>query len=197
MGQRLNIEFYVNNKAIVNCYYHWSGYSDSAMVATRRLIHHLQDYDFSNMPENEVKFIVIRALEGFGARLKDRDLEEAKKLYTERKFSNEDLDRNEGLIGITEESMDNTRDWEEARVNIFLTRRRFEIVGIFHYSDEEEIKDFYDYNEEGVETFKQNLFKIPTEEIEFERVDEIEDYVFNMNYIEYDKTNNEFVHKIG
>lgn len=197
MGQRLNIEFYVNNKAIANCYYHWSGYSDSAMEHTRCLIHHLQDYDFSNMPEKEVKFIVIRALEGFGARLKDKDLEKARKLYPERKFSNEDLDRNYGLIGITKESMDNTRSWEEARVNIFLTRKRFEIEGIFYYSDEEEIKDFYDHTDEEIESFKQNLFKIPTEEIEFERVDEIEDYVNNMNDIEYDKDNNEFVHKIG
>ena len=197
MGQRLNIEFYVNNKAIVNCYYHWSGFSDSAMEETRCLIHHLQDYDFSNIPENEIKFIVIRTLEDFGARLKDKDLEEAKKLYPERKFSNDDMDRNEGLIGITKESMDNTRSWEEARVNIFLTRRRFEIEGIFCYSDEEEIKDFYDHTEEEVETFKQNLFKIPTEEIEFERVDEIENYVNNMNHIEYDKDNDEFVHKIG
>ena len=160
MGQRLNIEFYVNNKAIVNCYYHWSGFSDSAMAHTQCLIHHLQDYDFSNIPENEIKFIVIRTLEDFGARLKDKDLEEAKKLYPERKFSNDDMDRNEGLIGITKESMDNTRSWEEARVNIFLTRRRFEIEGIFHYSIEEEIKDFYDYTEEEIESFKQNLFKI-------------------------------------
>ena len=197
MGQRLNIEFYVNNKVIVNCYYHWSGFSDSAMEETRCLIHHLQDYDFSNMPEEEVKFIVIRALEDFGARLKDRDLEEARKLYPERKFSNEDIDRNKGLIGITKESMDETRYWEEARVNIFLTRRRFEIEGIFYYSDEKEIKDFYDNTDEEIEDFKKNLFKIPTEEIEFERVDEIEYYVNNMNYIEYDKDNDEFVHKIG
>ena len=197
MGQRLNIEFYVNNKAIVNCYYHWSGFSDSAMEHTRCLIHRLQDFDFSKLPEEEIKFIVIRTLEDFGARLKDRDIEEAKKLYPERKFSNEDLDRNEGLIGITKESMDNTRSWEEARVNIFLTRRRFEIEGIFHYSDGKEIKDFYDHTDEEIESFKQNLFKIPTEEIEFERVDEIEDYVNDMNYIEYDKDNDEFVHKIG
>lgn len=197
MGQRLNIEFYVNNKAIVNCYYHWSGFSDSAMEETRCLIHHLQDYDFSNIPEEEVKFIVIRTLEDFGARLKDRDLEEARKLYPERKFSNDDINRNEGLIGITKESMDNTRSCEEARVNIFLTRRRFEIERIFYYSDENEIKDFYDYTDEEIEDFKKNLFKIPTEEIEFERVDEIEYYVNNMNYIEYDKDNDEFVHKIG
>lgn len=196
MGQRLNIEFYVNNKAIVNCYYHWSGFSDSAMLHTRELIHHLQDYDFSNMPEDEVKFIVIRALEDFGARLGKNDIEEARNIYPERKFSNDDIDRNEGLIGITKESMDETRDWEEARVNIFLTRKRFEIEGIFYYSDEEGIKDYCDQDND-IETFKQNLFKIPTEEIEFERVDEIENYVNNMNYIEYDKANNEFVHKIG
>ena len=197
MGQRLNIEFYVNNKAIANCYYHWSGFSDSAMAHTQCLIHHLQDYDFSNMPEDEVKFIVIRTLEDFGARLSEADIEEARKLYPERKFSNEDMNRNEGLIGITQHSMDITRNWEEARVNIFLTRRRFEIEGIFYYSDEEEIKDFYDHTEEEVENLKQNLFKIPTEEIEFERVDEIENYVNNMNYIEYNKDNDEFVYKIG
>lgn len=197
MGQRLNIEFYVNNKAIVNCYYHWSGFSDSAMEETRRLIHHLQDYDFSNMPEEEIKFIVIRALEDYGARLEKTDLEEAKKLYPERKFSNEGIDRNEGLIGITKQSMDNTRGWEEARVNIDLTDRCFDIEGIFYYSDEKEIKDFYDHTDEEVEDFKKNLFKIPTERIGFERVDEIEDYVNNMNYIEYDKANDEFVHKIG
>lgn len=197
MGQRLNIEFYVKNKAIVNCYYHWSGFTDSAMEETRKLIYHLQDYDFSNMPEDEVKFIVIRALEDFGARLTEVDIEEARKLYPERKFSNDDMNRNEGLIGITKHSMDITRNWEEARVNIFLTRRRFKIEGIFYYSDEKEIKDFYDHTEEEVKTLKQSLFKIPTEEIEFERVDEIENYVNNMNYIEYDKDNDEFVYKIG
>lgn len=197
MGQRLNIEFIVKDETIVNCYYHWSGFSDSAMRHTKELIHHLQDYDFSNLPEEEIKFIVIRALEDFGARLEERDIEEARKLYPERKFSNEGIDRNEGLIGITKQSMDNTRGWEEARVNIDLTDRCFDIEGIFYYSDEKEIKDFYDHTDEEVEDFKKNLFKIPTERIGFERVDEIEDYVNNMNYIEYDKANDEFVHKIG
>jgi hypothetical protein len=78
-----------------------------------------------------------------------------------------------------------------------LTDRCFDIEGIFYYSDENEIKDFYDHTDEEVEDFKKNLFKIPIERIGFERVDEIEDYVNNMNYIEYDKANDEFVHKIG
>lgn len=196
MGQRLNIEFYINNKAIVNCYYHWSGYSDSAMEHTRVLIHHLQDYDFSNMPEDEAKFIVIRALEDFGARLTEADIEEARNIYPERKFSNDNINRNEGLIGITKESMDITRKWEEARVNIFLTRKRFEIDGIFCYSDPDEFKNDYLDENENIEDYKKNIFKIPKEEIEFERVDEIEDYVNNMNYVEYNKANDEFVHKI-
>lgn len=38
MGQRLNIEIKENNKVLANSYYHWSGYTSSALLLTEKIL---------------------------------------------------------------------------------------------------------------------------------------------------------------
>lgn len=38
MGQRLNIEIVKDKKVLANCYYHWSGYSNSAVNLAIQII---------------------------------------------------------------------------------------------------------------------------------------------------------------
>lgn len=38
MGQRLNIEIWNNGQVLANVYYHWSGYTSSALALTRKVV---------------------------------------------------------------------------------------------------------------------------------------------------------------
>lgn len=42
MGQRLNIEIMDSGMTLCNCYYHWSGYTQTALDITQKLVNLIQ-----------------------------------------------------------------------------------------------------------------------------------------------------------
>lgn len=81
MGQRLNIEIVKNKNVLANCYYHWSGFSNSSIDLVVKII---EDFDYvkkcclSDPCKNEDLLFAIRLLERTGAGL--YDLEETRKI---------------------------------------------------------------------------------------------------------------------
>lgn len=112
MGQRLNIEIVAGCKSLANCYYHWSAYTSSAKFLTRQILLYLK-----NSRTTDPLLKAIRCLEKTGAGLDKFELEDVKKLYPKRTFKKA-KDRNDGLIAITQNGMNETRRWEEGRVTI-------------------------------------------------------------------------------
>ena len=113
MGQRLNIEIKINGEVQANAYYHWSGYTSSALNLTELILEQYEDF----LDRIEPKLSAIRLLETTGAGLTPEELEKAKEEYSEVTFGKCN-GRNSGLIAISEEGMNETRLWEEGRVTI-------------------------------------------------------------------------------
>lgn len=138
MGQRLNIEIKINGEVQANAYYHWSGYTSSAIKLTEQIL--LQREDF--LDKKEPKLSAIRLLETTGAGLTQEELEIAKEEYSEVTFGKCN-GRNSGLIAISEDGMNETRIWEEARVTIDFDEETVDF-NVWSIWDKEEYLDEYE-----------------------------------------------------
>lgn len=115
MGQRLNIEIIENDEVIANAYYHWSGYTSSALNLTNTILENDVLYDDKILN-------AIKLLELTGAHLTSLEVEHLDKELKMMNFSIAQS-RNEGLISISKEGINETRYWEEARVEIHVDKR--------------------------------------------------------------------------
>lgn len=127
MGQRLNAEIHYGDKCLANAYYHWSGYTSSAIHIAERIISFFWDLKEADphllATEDDQILIAVQLLEATGAGIADSDRAEVMgseelsptvKGYSFKTATS----RNDGLIGLTERQMNITRHWEEGRVTI-------------------------------------------------------------------------------
>lgn len=112
MGQRLNLEIKTNDKTLANCYYHWSGYTSSALELTKIILNNLSDKELT-----QDYAVELLKLTGAG-----------------------NSNRSEGLIGITDKDIEDTRYWAEATVYINLESRKVKL-DIFYIEDVEDLDD--------------------------------------------------------
>lgn len=190
MGQRLNIEI-VNSKekgdVLANCYYHWSGYTSSSLLLVGIVFDVLKpmvkEYGIT-------KKMAINVLEETGATLTSEELDEVNKLYP-GEFSLEDVtvNRNNGLINITSEGINETRRWEEARVTVYAEDDKISFDALW-YCEEEELDE--DLNEDEIKRIPELDFELDNmtydEFIEFQRIvsSAIDDGIY------YCKTNGDY-----
>lgn len=148
MGQRLNIEIYSGDEVLANSYYHWSGYTSSALNLTNTIIE-----NFEKIQEENKVLRAIRLLETTGARLTIEEINYANSKGIKKTFEPA-KSRNDGLIAISNKGIENTRLWEEARVKIDIENKTVDL-DIFtyytheHYAEnygEEELKELMDWN---------------------------------------------------
>ena len=145
MGQRLNIQFEDNTGVLANAYYHWSGYTSSAMFLTNEIISSdlLSDLIDDTSISNKVKAVKLLELTGAGLTIDEFNDDFPSHLYKESRG------RNEGLIAISKEGIEQTQNWEEARVTIDLDTQQihFDIywdVNIDDYDPEDIAEQSYD-----------------------------------------------------
>lgn len=145
MGQRLNIEIVNGEKPLANCYYHWSAYTYSALELTRMVI----DAYYDSKLEVGLS-MAISLLETTGGGINEEERSNINKKpakYRSIKFKDA-VDRNSGLISVTEHGMEETRRWEEGRVTIDLSSETFCFDVLWTYSGEEYEEEFgEEYNE--------------------------------------------------
>lgn len=182
MGQRLNIEIVKGDNVLANAYYHWSGYSNSAIDLVECIIRYY-DYADKYHHENDTLF-AIKLLEKTGAGLTEDEVEYVKKKYGETKLS-DCKGRNNGLIAITKKGIEETREWEEARVTIDIDTKTFDFKRAMWKLDKSEIKECI---EEGKIFYEINY---DLKNIEFEKVFDLKALIDKMCYLrQYDLKNN-------
>ena len=168
MGQRLNIQFEDNTGVLANAYYHWSGYTSSAMLLINKIIS--SDLIDDTSISNEVKAVKLLELTGAGLTKDEFNDDFPSHLYKEAK------DRTNGLIAISKEGIEETQSWEEARVTIDLDTQQiyFNIywdVNIEEYDPE-------DIAKQDEETYDSEL---NYEDVSFEKFPELYKE-FDLNY---------------
>ena len=153
MGQRLNIEIADNGKVLANAYYHWDAYTKTAAQTTERIVK-----DFYNLygwwlrdletrrqlhePPNKLDMAArLLWMTGAGVNMIEHNRMLERNLDIGIPPS---LDRNAGLISITEEGMKETRDWEEGRVTIDIGEQKVYFGVYIRYNTEEEFREDYE-----------------------------------------------------
>ena len=181
MGQRLNVEIRrrKDNKVLANSYYHWSAYTRPSLEIAKEVLDQISELDKLNDFTDEEKAVKLLQFIGGGLVQEDYDkLDEDKKKY----FA-VGTNRNNGLISMTEESMENTRSWEEGRITIdidFDKLSSFDIKdGKFVNNQLEHYVDFEVYFPIDKETYKEWY----DEELKDEDIIELDiKSLENMNY---------------
>lgn len=150
MGQRLNIEIVNNNGVLANAYYHWSGYTDSSAELLAQI---LTSDAFTKRDKSEDPVLTaIKLLELTNAGMTDEELLQVSE--NRDKFSQavifrpakRCIDRNEGILSIMPESIENTEYWEEGRVTINLDTDKVDFNVIWEadrgdYSSEDDYQE--------------------------------------------------------
>ena len=146
MGQRLVVTIQKNNQDIAKIYYHWSAYSISALEETREIINVLYDDDNE---EKDLRLRLIRFCENSGGGIDGGENSDEwnyiTSLYPNKKFKTENINRNYGLIALSEKGMDDIQGWSEGNIYIDLDENRVE-NSVYCYYD-----DINYYNEEHSE----------------------------------------------
>ena len=119
MGQKLNIQFEDNTGVLANAYYHWSGYTSSAMLLTNKIIS--SDLIDDTSISNKVKAVKLLELTGAGLTRDEFNDDFPSHLYKKAKT------RTDGLIAISKEGIEETQSWEEARVTINLDTQQIHL----------------------------------------------------------------------
>ena len=171
MGQRLNIEIRKDNEVLANAYYHWSGYTSSALVLTEEILKNIDNINFDNEVVRAVKLLEVT-----GAGLTSSEIDILGQDMKNINFKKA-IDRNEGLIAISENGIKDTQYWEEARVEIHLDTQN--IILDLYWDIEED-----DYDEDDLPNFYEAT--IDYEKVSFEKFnslkDEILENIENKNY---------------
>ena len=169
MGQRLNIEIVSNGKILANAYYHWDAYTGISLRRTDDILNKLNEIKESVKDDLD---LAIRLLESTGAGINDV---ERNYILADPELSkylpiNNCVDRNEGVLSITQEGMQDTRYWEETRVTIDIGKRTVVFRVYLKLPKEEYLDDFYDLEHyEHLPTIDYDLEK----EIPFDKFKEL------------------------
>lgn len=164
MGQRLVITIHAFNEDIAKIYYHWSAYTTSALQEAKDIIDNVNWFDITS--KDELILRITRQLEKCGGGVSIRDREAFKKKYPNETFE-DDINRNYGLIAITENGMEELEYWSEGDLTIdFDEEKVYNEVMITYVSDEEFRQDRADAGFEDDDVDVKNIQKIlfdPTE----------------------------------
>ena len=168
MGQRLNIQFEDNTGVLANAYYHWSGYTSSAMLLTNKIIS--SDLIDDTSISNKVKAVKLLELTGAGLTRDEFNDDFPSHLYKESK------DRSEGLIAISKEGIEETQSWEETRVTIDLDTNEINFRVYWDVNIEE-------YDPEDIAKIPEESYdsELDYEDVSFEKFPELYKE-FDLNY---------------
>ena len=120
MGQRLNISMESGGEVVANAYYHWSAYTRSAAYLVQGICEEwdgLRDESLSDLE------FACRLLHDTGAGFDPKEIERIRSRKDNRVNAFplwHSTGRNDGLIAVTHDGIEETERWEEGRVTIFL-----------------------------------------------------------------------------
>lgn len=187
MGQRLIMNIHKNRgeEPIINVYYHWSAYSRSAYCEAQDFINAYDSIEKTGVLETDI----IRALENIGARV---EIEDRQYVHEQLGFEplEDNLDRNKGLIALSEEQRLTNLDYAEGEIQIFMNDKDIDNLCFW---EEDEI-EFYEMHNED------KIIEIPQiDDLEYTTFDDLEvtlytlDNMTRSNIYQYRNMNNRII----
>lgn len=182
MGQRLVIVGKKNHIPIFNIYYHWSAYTSSSIYEADRLLKYL-------LQPEKCGDLVLSAIEyceaNGGGISNDVDIEEAQRIYPDHKIKTDGINRNDGLIAITADGMNNNLSWAEGVIEIDFDNDLINNNVFFYYDSVEQINEECDY--EGDDKIKDSDILNPyisVESFPFNKIDEVYNIIKDHTWIQ-------------
>lgn len=158
MGQRLNIEIWNNGKCLTNAYYHWSAYTSKAIMIVSDIMHIVE-----NLSEDISIYDAIKILESTGAGVTKCE----EKYIEENRIAHEEFaeckGRDYGLIAISPSGIQETRDWEEGRVSIYIDEKRINFNVLYSIPQ-------YKWDSEYAEDYKTKFSDLPVVDFAFDDI---------------------------
>lgn len=141
MGQRLTVTLSKGDKNIASIYFHWSGYSKDALSITDEILSNIDST--SNLDQMNPVEIALSLFSLYGY---NTGLEKVEEEYISNNYPKLDLktlrwnsDRNEGLISVSPEEIQNSVEAGEMLVNIDLEKNT--VIGEYLYHVDDEYED--------------------------------------------------------
>ena len=162
MGQRLVVTINSKGQDLAKIYYHWSAYTYSALLETRKIIDCI--YNHNDETEKELQLRLIRFCEenggGITGNVEYHEHEYIQNLFPNETFKTEEIDRNNGLIALSEKGMNGLQNWSEGDVDINLDKDQ---VVFCVYCSYEYLEEYIEERKEWDEDFDEEEMKyIPT-----------------------------------
>lgn len=160
MGQRLVCTIETNEKKLCNIYFHWSAYTYSALLETKKIINCI--YNHKDETEKKLLLRLIRFCEenGGGIRGTKDEFEYIQNLYPNEIFKTDNYSRNEGLIALSEKGIADLQSWSEGDVYINIDTDKVEFCV---YAGFENLDEYIRERESWDDEFdKTELNNIPT-----------------------------------
>lgn len=187
MGQRLNIEIIDSNyKILANCYYHNKGFTRKALELSKQILDKLE-YIHRN-PEKFKKFtnkeiaVYLLYKDILGPGIENKMIRDANTslIYASENFKSlpvkKVINRDEGMICLTKDSIEDTRYWEEARLSINIGLMKMNISKLFHNLDDEEVKEYTTNKEFKIIKSKNTLTRLQFDEEVINKFLDLSDY---------------------
>lgn len=173
MGQRLVVIIQTDKKDIMKVYYHWSGYTISALERVAPLVKICKE----SKGVDNVRLNIIKYLEAFNGGIVEKDAEYIKKKYPGTKFSPAS-NRNEGLVACSQSEMEYLQNFSEADIIINLDNKLIYNEVLWELETKEEIESLFGISKDT---------KIPTIErnvscFSFNELEEVTELLADLNH---------------
>lgn len=174
MGQRLVMTVRKEQKDIAKIYFHWSGYSDSALEEAKSLLAQI------DVNENNIKKLqldIIRVCESKGGGIdggeKSKEFSYVRNMFPNVKFK-EDPHRNNGLVALSESGMREVQGWSEGDLVIDLDYNRIYNSVCFEYSSLQEYEEYTEQSVNEIDCYKSD---IDITDFPIEDIDKVIDFI--------------------
>ena len=186
MGQRLICTIKTNEKTLCNIYFHWSAYTYSALLETKKIIDCI--YNHKDETEKELLLRLIRFCEenGGGIEGTEDEFEYIQNLYPNETFKTDNYSRNEGLIALSEKGMADLQSWSEGDVFINIDTDQ---VDFCVYSGYDNIKEYIEERKSWDDEFDESeLSNIPTFDFDlgYSNTNDIDEIIKGLDVVDYE-----------
>lgn len=181
MGQRLVVTVKSTGEDLCKMYFHWSAYTISALMEVRDM---MAEFPMETNSKEDAILYFIRYCEEYGGGIDGgmdgKEWNYITNKYPNYKFKSENINRNRGLIAISEDGMDKMQSWSEGDIYINLDEMTVHNELFLYYDDIDEYnRELADREDESI-----TLDKIPeVGEIGDFDLEDIDDVIANLEDI--------------
>ena len=167
MGQRLVVTVRGNNEDLAKIYFHWSAYTYSALLETKKIVDCIYNHEDETKEELQLRLIKFCEENGGGIKGDESEFEYIQNRYPNETFKRDNYSRSYGLIALSPTGMEDLQSWSEGDVTIFIDE------------DEEGIANEVFYWYESIEEYNKDR-KEWDEDFEGYKLEDLEDIGYDL-----------------